>query len=389
VCSITFAAEDDEHGYHAVPSALFEEEGRFDCPARYRMEGSGMKRTGKVGVAALAGLLIITTAATARPAAKRSNKKRAKDATHYIAKKQRAKDGSFPGFSKIGSTADAIVALVAARRAPSSIDNGIRFLDDNSDEVDDLGEIAKVVMALVAAGESTTLDGRDLVQEIEDSQQESGQYGDGSTNAGVYFHNLAVLALEAAGENPTPAAGDWLAGAQCADGGWQFNNAPTEADDEHCFDGSDDDFVISDTNTTSLAIQALEVIPGNEILAHDPFDMFRAIKDQAVGGWGFDWNFPLTDSVSTSLVLQAYAATGRPVPVGGMRALRALQYSRCIGSPFASTYSDENGDGQYTKRERTGPSPGATYAGVLGLLAEPYPVPEKDVTKPAPAAVCF
>ena len=346
-----------------------------------------MKHLTKAGVAALAALLVITTGATARPSAKRSNKDRAKDATHYIAKVQK-KNGSFPGFSQIGSTADAIVALVAARRAPTSINGGVRYLANNADEVDDLGEVAKVLMAFVAAGEGTMLEDRDLVQELQDAQLDNGQYGDGTNNAGVYTHVLAVLALDAAGENPTPSAGDWLVAAQCADGGWQFNNPPTEADDEHCFDGSDTDFIISDTNTTSLAIQALEVIPGNESLAHDPFDMFRAIKDQEVGGWGFDWNFPLSDAVSTSLVLQAYAATDRPVPVGGMKVLRALQYSRCPGSPFASTYTDENGDGEYSKRERTEASPGATFAGVLGLLAQPYPIEEAEVTKPAPAAVC-
>jgi hypothetical protein len=353
-----------------------------------RTEGSGMKHPLRAGAMALSALLVISTGATARPAGKRSSKDRAKDATHYIVKVQKG-NGSFPGFSEIGSTADGMIALVAARRSRQSIDAGVTFLTSNIDDVDDLGEIAKTVMALVAAGESTTVDGRDLVQELEDSLQDNGQYGDGTNNAGVYTHSLAVLALAAAGENPAPSAGDWLVGAQCADGGWQFNDPPTDADDEHCFDGSDTDFSISDTNSTSLAIQALEAIPGNESLVHDPFDMFRAIKDPAKHGWGFDWNFPLTDSVSTSLVLQAYAATGRPVPEGGMRALRKLQYSRCPGSPFAFTYVDENGDDEYTKSERTPADAGATFAGVLGLLAQPYPVPAAEVTKPAPPAVCF
>jgi hypothetical protein len=352
-----------------------------------RTEGSGMKHLRRAGAMALASLLVMTVGAAGHPAAKRSNRERARDATRSIVDVQK-KNGSFPGFSQIGSTADAVLALVAARRGPGAIDDGLRYLTNNAADVDDIGEVSKVLMAFVAAGEGSTLDGRDLVQELTDAEEESGRYGDGSNNAGVYTHSLAVLALAAAGETPTPTAGDWLAGAQCADGGWQFNDPPTEADDEHCYDGSDTDFIISDTNTTSLAIQALEVIPGDEVLAHDPFDMFRGIKDEAKGGWGFDWNFPLTDSVSTALVLQAYAATDRPVPVGGMKALRALQYSRCDGSSFAFTYSDENGDGEYTKSERTDADPGATFAGVLGLLAQEYPVPQSDVTKPAPRAVC-
>jgi hypothetical protein len=384
VCSITFAAEDDELG--DLPLTALFPKGVVRLSGEDRTEGSGMKHLLKAGAVALTASLVVSGGVAARPAP-RSSKDRAKDATHYIVKVQKS-NGSFPGFSEIGSTADGMIALVAARRSPQSIDAGVLFLTSHIDDVDDLGEIAKTVMALVLAGESTTVDGRDLVQELEDSQQDTGQYGDGTNNAGVYTHSLASLALAAAGETPTVSAGDWLASAQCDDGGWQFNDPPTDSDDEHCFDGSDTDFSISDTNSTSLAIQALEAIPGDEALAHDPFDMFRAIKDPAKHGWGFDWNFPLTDSVSTSLVLQAYAATGRPVPEGGMRALRKLQYSRCPGSPFAFTYVDENGDDEYTKSERTPADAGATFAGVLGLLGQPYPVPAREVTKPAPAAVC-
>ena len=49
----------------------------------------------------------------------------------------------------------------------------------------------------------------------------------------------------------------WLLAAQCPDGGWAYDLPYGPGDDDHCFDGTGTDFFTSDSNATSLMVQAL------------------------------------------------------------------------------------------------------------------------------------
>jgi hypothetical protein len=318
-------------------------------------------------------------------AAKPTDERRARVAVRYLASVQEA-NGSIPAFSPVGSTADAVQALVAARRGARVLDDAITFLrrQVRSGAVGSLGLKAKVVLAAVAAGKDPRrFGGADLIADLEASLQPSGQYGDGSDGIGVSTHTLVMLALAAAGEQVAPQAAEWLAAAQCGDGGWQFDEPAADTDDEHCQSTvSGSDFSQSDTNTTAYAVQALEAVGAEVDLAADPFAFFADLRDPIKNGWGFDRSFPLTDSNSTALVIQAYEAAGLDVPAGGRRALRALQYPLCRRhkGAFAFTWVDEDNDGVL---ERGPADAGATIGAILGLTGS-LPVAPFEVTRPAP-----
>ncbi|MGH2702512.1 MAG: hypothetical protein ACRDJB_13195 [Actinomycetota bacterium] len=289
--------------------------------------------------------------------------------------------GAIPAFSPLGSTADAVVSLVAAKAGQSAVNRAIDYLKRKVDKVlsdPDVGLRGKVVMALVAAGRNPRrFAGTNLVKEITKLEQPDGRYGEDTE---VFSQALLLLALVAADKQPSDVGAQWLVDAQCDDGGWQFDEPAGPVDDEHCKDLSDpNDFNTSDSNTTSLAVQALAAL-GVEPAA-DPFSFIESLRDDNKGGWGFTQEFTLTDANSTALVIQAYKADGQSIPSGGMDALRALQYPLCKKNHAAFAFSyEDNGNGGL---KRTGPDVGATISAIPGLLRLPFPIAEREITRPA------
>ena len=314
--------------------------------------------------------------------------RRARVATGYVAVQQQ-QDGSFQGFSPLGSTADAVVSLVSARRGAGSIESALDYLEANVAEADTVGEKAKLVMAAVAGGrDPRSFGGRDLVQELVDGEQDSGQFSastpDNAFDGEVTDQALAMLALTAAPEvDPSSNSLTWLVSTQCGDGGWQHTGPQAEDENGHCFTGDgDSDFFRSDTNTTSLVVQAIAAHPhASAPLQRDPLRFFRKIRDPNKGGWGYTWNLRKTETNSTALVIQAFAAQGAPLPRGAMKALTALQYRLCGRRAGAFAYTYEKRDGRLRK---AGPDTGATIAAIPALLKQPLPVVGVEVTKPAP-----
>ena len=321
---------------------------------------------------------------------------RARKGVRFLVSSQ-MEDGSIRAFSDIASTSDAILAMVAARRAPGAIDDAVGFLRDNPDLANTVGEKAKVVMALVAAGRSPrSFAGQNLVAEIKDGRDENGAYGE-LEQSQVYDQALAILALSAA-DAPVPRkAIEWLSTAQCGDGGWQFDQPPTIGDDEHCSNELDsNDYTVSDTNTTATVVMAINARPSTVSLPEDPFVFIRSARDPHLDGWVYDpTNKCLdphqaefcyrTDTNSTALVLQAYAAEGIDPPRGGRRALSRLQWDLCgkNAGAFAFTWVR---DGKALRLD--GPNLGATIQAIPGLLGKPLPIKEATVTKPAPRKAC-
>jgi hypothetical protein len=310
---------------------------------------------------ALVGLFIFGQVITASAV---TDRQRAARAIGYLATKQRA-NGSIPAFSTIGSTADAVLATVAAGTGRDVMRAALSFLRDRVEaaKITTLGLRAKVAIAVAAAGGDPHDFGRhNLIRRIRATMGPDGHFGTGS----VLDQSLAILAIEAAGNTPRGEALGWLESAQCPDGGWAFD-APYDpaTDDADCRSKTDptNDFFPADSNTTSYAVQAIEAFDRATSFPASPFAFFRSLRDAVHGGWSYTSDFSTTDANSTALVLSAYVSAGRRLPAGGLAALRALQYLRC--GAFAYSW---NGSAL------TAPDVGATIGAVLGLRRRAIPV---------------
>jgi hypothetical protein len=303
---------------------------------------------------------------------------RVERAIGYLASQQRP-NGAVPALSPIGSTADAVLSFVAAGIGRRQVRQAIGYLRRQTvkGELSTIGLRAKVVSAFVAAGRDPhDVGGTDLVEALSSTLGPDGHYGD----AAVFDQALVILALASAGEEIPADAIGWLVAAQCADGGWQFDLPATATDDEHCVSTADpaSDVFESETNATSLVVQAVAAAGATPAFGHDPFAFFAEIRDSSYGGWGYSWSFPATDANSTSLVIQAYAAAERPLPSGVARALRRLQYRSCGAFAFSR---DDAG-------RRTGPDAGATIGAILGLLRVSRPTAGGVLAIPSPTPAC-
>lgn len=331
----------------------------------------------------------------------------ARDGVRYLISRQHA-NGSFPGFSPIGSTADAALAMSIAGRGRDHIKEALGFLARKVDEAT-LGQKAKVVLAAVAGGKDLSrFAGGDLVAQLRASQQDNGQYAEEGDFSAVTTHALVSLALASAGEPINDPAADWLAAAQCPDGGWQFDEPHQPEEDEHCFDATTDgagnpvDFSTSDSNTTSYAVQALATHSHPVELAAGPFDYFPLTRDPVKGGYRYsheDTQFgspSYTDANSTALVIQAYLTCDTCDFDPPLRSLKALQYARCgaLQGAFAFTWQNVDGDIRRlpskaearAEKENDGSTvAGATIGAIPGLMLEPLPVGPRPIKDAAPA----
>lgn len=339
----------------------------------------------------LAGALVFGLTATVSPppvSAEIGTAGRVDHATWYVVNRQRD-NGSFPSSfgTEHASTADAILSLVASGQGGGRVRDGIEWLRANVGSATTLGQKAKIVMAAVAAGhDPRDFGGQDLVAAIEATLGGDSVY-DSSAFSQVFDQALALLALEAAGASIPRGPVEWLADAQCPDGGWQFDQPRLPGENRRCRNPNDmNDFTETDTNTTGLVLQALAAVPRSVALDSSPFGWLADRRDRVKGGWGFDRTFRLTDSLSTSIVLQAYVAHGRKPPRSARLALRALQ-RYCTGQNNNGGFSRgwEKTDNGY--RRTPGTDLGNTVGAILGLLQKPLPIRPKAYLDPMPRAL--
>ncbi|MGD8904222.1 MAG: prenyltransferase/squalene oxidase repeat-containing protein, partial [Anaerolineae bacterium] len=169
-------------------------------------------------------------------------------ALDYLRSQQNADGGFGSGFSPdstIGSTADVTLAIVAADGDLAAFDQAgntpLTYLETNAASASNAGDLAKLIMAAIAAGENPrAFGGVDSVASLEALTDASGRIG-GEADTFV-SHLLAVLALASA-ERPIPAAAvDYIRGAQQDNGNWAWDGSAETA---------------GDTNTTAFAVQTL------------------------------------------------------------------------------------------------------------------------------------
>jgi hypothetical protein len=302
---------------------------------------------------------------------------RAARAVSYLASQQR-QDGSIRAFSAIGSTSDAILAIVAAGTGHAAMYKALTYLHSQTaaGNVNTIGLRAKVALALEATGQNPHgFAGHNLLREITSTLGSDGRFA----SASVLDQSLAILAIEGNDETAPVSSVNWLATAQCPDGGWAYDQPynPTD-DDAHCLSISAPatDYFESDTNTTAYVVQAQESA-GTAAFVTNPFPFFRVIRDPVHLGWGYTWGFQTTDADSTALVIQAYKSAGKSAPKESLIAMRELQYAAC--GAFAFTW---NGS------KRSGPDIGATIGAVPGLLHMAFPFKGAVVGNPPATPAC-
>lgn len=275
---------------------------------------------------------------------------------------QQQADGSFPGFGP-GDTADALVAFVAAGEpVPGALSGGvapIAYLEAQAADYASasVGGAAKLALAAVAVeADPTNFGGVNLLDLIGGSYDPvTGQYG-----ADVYGHALALLAINAVGATPPAAAIERLRELQLDDGGWSF-------------DGSD--ATGSDTNTTSLVVQALADAAGTAALRDDALEYLKGQQNDD-GGFPYSQTSAFgndSDANSTAAVVQALSAVGqRP---------DATDWRQAGANPLTLLTSLQNPSGAFRyQASLSDDNPLATYQAVPALFGQALPVRTATIT---------
>ena len=266
-------------------------------------------------------------------------------ALDYLKTQQNADGGFGSGFSPdstLSSTADVVLAITATGADPVTFDRGgntpLTYLASRAPSAATAGELAKLILAVVAAGENPRqFGGIDSVAKLEDLIGTGGKIG---TETDTFVsHTLAVLALASA-QRPIPGtAVELLRATQQESGGWAWDGSVATA---------------ADTNTTAFAVQALlaagEAADGDAVTKALAY--YRSIQNDD-GGWPYqnpsDFG-TATDANSTAVTIQAILAAGQD-PAGaewtateGKTPVAALEALQNDSGAFAwqATASDDN-----------------------------------------------
>jgi hypothetical protein len=136
----------------------------------------------------------------------------------------------------------------------------------------------------------------------------AGLYGkDDPTYDGVWRQSLSLIALHSVKVTPAKEAVRWLAGQQCANGGWPSYRADT-ADD--CTSATED------SNATAAAVQALVTLGGYGRAVDRAVSWLKDNQNDDAG-WSYNPG-GASDANSTSLAISALVAAGTD-PAGVMK----------------------------------------------------------------------
>jgi hypothetical protein len=267
---------------------------------------------------------------------------------------QQGPDGGFVGLSgtsDAGTTADAILALAAARNTGLAIDlkKAVDYLEQNALVYTQSGpgQAAKLVLAVVAAGGDPTdiarVDPLSIVQVS--ARSETGLIG-----FGPFDHALGVLALVATGTDVPPAAIDVFRTTQLDDGSWSFDGTTANGG--------------GDTNTTAIVIQALAAAgQGEDPMVARALDYLKSTQT-AAGGFPYQrGQTPKGDANSTAIAVQAILAVGQdPASADWKDAASALAAFQNPSGAFRYT-DDESDDNLF-----------ATVQAIPAIAGQPYPI---------------
>jgi hypothetical protein len=294
-------------------------------------------------------------------------------ALDYLRTQQNTDGGFGSGFapgSTPASTADAVLAIVAAGGDASAFQQGgigpLDYLAANAAAVDTSGDLAKLILAAVAAGRNPrTFGGTDSVARLEGMAGSDGRIA--TANDTFVSHLLAVLALASVRRPISSAAVDQILQAQQENGGWAWDGSQATP---------------ADTNSTAFAVQALAAAGqgGSEAVA-DALDYYRAIQNED-GGWPYqspsDYG-TATDANSTAVSIQALIAAGED--------LAAWESSGDV-NPVESLEAFQNESGAFAWQAAM-PDDNllATVQALPALAGKAFPLSTMDVGEASEAAV--
>lgn len=324
-------------------------------------------RTVSARIAALALILTLALSSSAiltqpaRAAVPRPDAARA--ALDWLRTQQQPDGGfaAFGGASDPSVTADVAFAFASAGIDPRSvqISSGNDIVDYllhvPSDQVDNPGRAAKVVLALHAASANPHDADADLFAIIEAGyQSDNGWYGDS-----FFGHLFVVLALQTQGIPIPQEAIDAVLMSQTPEGSWGYNGDTAPG--------------TGDSNSTALAIQALVAVGqgATQIDAGLAYLMSLQDEDGAIAYDGFAAPNLDGDANSTALAIQAFVAAGRdPSALAGGDALTALvSFQNPTGAfQFQPAYPED--------------SLLATAQTVPALMLVAYPIPPVALDSP-------
>lgn len=242
-------------------------------------------------------------------------------------------------------TSDAYAARATAWLEQPDILSG--YLGDGADE-SYAGATAKLMLAAEVRGIAPAdFGGVDLASRLASLLTASGRYEDRSAYgdySNAFSQALAVLATARDGGAPA-AAVSYLAGSQCADGGF-----PLEFEQTTCTD---------DVDATALDVQALlaagDRAPAQRALAY--------LASAQLSGGGFAEDAGGTaDANSTGLAGQALLVGGKLVP-----AARAALFLLTLQSGCSSATADQGAIAYDATGFDPGTAPRATAQAILGL----------------------
>ncbi|MFJ5780413.1 prenyltransferase/squalene oxidase repeat-containing protein [Streptomyces sp. NPDC093094] len=188
-----------------------------------------------------------------------------------------------------------------------------------------------------------------------------GLYGTADpTYDGVWRQSLTLLAQTEQGVVPAGKAVDWLAGQQCADGGFASYRADAA---EPC-----DAKTMLDTNATAVAVQALAATGGHEDVPRKAVTWLKSVQNTD-GGWGYNPGSP-SDANSTSVVTGALTAAGEN-PADVVKAGKS-PYDALLTLALPCKGKDAGAFAyQPDKQGKLAANADATAAAVLAALGEP------------------
>jgi energy-coupling factor transport system substrate-specific component len=308
-------------------------------------------------VATASAVLVLALAVLAAPAAPPARADAtavaARSSTSWLLKAQNADGGwgAAPGQASAGLyTGWATLGVAAAGTNPrdAGTPSAIDWLRAHPADVSDLGEVARSILVLRAAGLPARLGTRDLVRELVRKQRRDGSYA-----SRVNTTSFALLALRGAGRSrssrPVRRAVGWLATQANPDGGFNFagRGGPSGIDD------------------TGAALQALAAGGRARAKVTTRAASWLAAQQDDDGG------FPLqpgaaSNAQSTAWAIQGLLAAGRdPAKLHHAGSRDPLAYLRSLTSA--------SGEVRYSRTSRQTPV-WVTGQAVMALARRPLPI---------------